>query len=145
MPSLWAIETVRGVLAVAFGPVPATGYLDPRTGAPLGSVPGPAPVQALAYDGRLLWQQGDLLYATEPRTGAVVRTRSEPRQDCGGVTALAYARPGQLVAGCGNGSWVRFRTDSGVWQAWGSNGLPMVALAARAQPPSQVYLPAVVR
>ncbi|MHB1319824.1 MAG: NHL repeat-containing protein [Anaerolineae bacterium] len=141
-----AIEWLPGSLALSRSlPAPETVFLVPETGQWQRTFPGVRSLTALAWDGRLLWHLGDQLYGKDPNTGTAVLTRALPITDCGGLTALTYGGPGQLIAGCGTGRWVRFRPGTADPVAYSGNGLNLFALATRRQPPWSVYLPLVVR
>ncbi len=132
LPGLAGMALVDGTLAVLFQATPyQVGIYQPRTGALLRSYAALPSVEALAYDGTLLWQLGDLLYGTDPLDGHVVRTLPNAASGCSfGGTGLAAAPPGRLTLSCSNGNWYQISADTGVVLASGDNDLSIYGLDA---------------
>ncbi|NLE97186.1 MAG: hypothetical protein GX596_04255, partial [Propionibacterium sp.] len=131
-PASAGMALVDGTLAVLFQATPyQVGIYQPRTGALLRSYAALPSVEALAYDGTLLWQLGELIYGTDSGDGHVVRTLPNAAAGCTyGGTGLAAGPPGRLTLSCTNGNWYQISATDGIVLASGNNDMDMLGLDA---------------
>lgn len=132
LDGLQGMELVDGELAVyndAF-----IHFFNPANGDLLRSIPSAAlgTIEALAYDGELLWQLGDAtITATLPSDGSYVRAIPNPASACQyGGTGLTADGPHELTAACTSGEWYKIDSLSGSLWYTSTNGLNMYGLKA---------------
>ena len=121
------MDLVNGELALVIDDV--IHFYDPYTGAHLRSFAGQSGVEALAFDGTLLWQLGNDLFGTNPADGSVVSTILNPAVDCAyDGTGLTASWPGILTVACDDGRWFDVLSATGGGVSSGNNGLVMMGL-----------------
>jgi hypothetical protein len=102
------------------------------TGTYIRSIPGAelGGIEALAFDGELLWQLGNFIYGTNPWTGEILKTiPNSAGNDCEAQgTGMAVSAPGQLTLACTNGNWYIVSAADGSVLDSGNNSLDMYGL-----------------
>jgi hypothetical protein len=107
-------------------------FYEASTGTYVRSIPSAEPggIEALAFDGELLWQLGDFIYGTNPWSGAILATIfNAAASDCEAQgTGMAASAPGQLTLACTNGNWYIISVADGSVLDSGNNSLDMYGL-----------------
>jgi subtilisin-like proprotein convertase family protein len=119
-------------------------FYDPFAGSLLRTVPAQPSVEALAWDGRWLWQLDDSnICATDINTGNVSYKISNPALgEPNNGTGITAGRAGQLTVAAGSGNWWKIDSNTGAVLASGNNGLDMYALKAVRKPEASGYMAA---
>jgi subtilisin-like proprotein convertase family protein len=119
-------------------------FYDPLAGSLLRTVPAQSSVEALAWDGRWLWQLTDSnICATDINNGDVSYAISNPALgEPNNGTGITASRAGQLTVAAGSGKWWKIDSNTGAVLASGNNGLDMYALKALRKPEIAGYMAA---
>jgi hypothetical protein len=119
-------------------------FYDPFAGGLLRAIPAQPSVEALAWDGRWLWQLDDSnICATDINTGNVSYKISNPALgEPNNGTGITASRAGQLTVAASSGNWWKIDSNTGAVLASGNNGLDMYALKAVRKPETSGYMAA---